>query len=248
MSGHSKWSTIKRKKAANDSKRGKVFTKIIKEITVAAKIGGGDQDSNPRLRQAVLWAKSENMPTNNIERAIKKGTGELEGVTYEQATYEGYGPGGVAIFIEVLTDNKKRTVADVRHAITKYGGNLGESGCVSWMFAPKGLFHISKTMDEDDLMMTVLEANGDDLIDEGEIFEATCPMEEFENVKKSLEEAGAEIKHSELAMIPSNAVKVEVDFVKSLFALLDDLEDNDDVQKVYSNFDVDESVLAEMDR
>ena len=248
MSGHSKWSTIKRKKAAVDSKRGKIFTKIIKEITVAAKMGGGDQNANPRLRQAILWAKSENMPVNNIERAIKKGTGELEGVVYEQTTYEGYGPGGVAIFIEVLTDNKKRTVADVRHIITKYGGNLGESGCVSWMFSPKGLFHISKTMDEDDLMMIVLEANGDDLSDVGEIFEATCSMEKFENVRKSLEEAGTEIQHSELTMIPSNTVDVAGDSVKSLFSLLDALEDNDDVQKVYSNFNVDESVLSEMDK
>jgi YebC/PmpR family DNA-binding regulatory protein len=239
MSGHSKWSTIKRKKGAADAKRGKVFTKIIKEISVAARMGGGDINSNPRLRTAVLAAKAENMPRDNIDRAIKKGTGELEGVNYEEITYEGYGPGGVAILVEVLTDNKNRTVADVRHIFSKQNGSLGESGCVSWMFEKKGLTSLGKTgVDEDRLIEVALDAGALDVKDTGKEFDVTTPPGNFEQVKKKLEEAGFKPTYAEVTMVPQTTVRLTGKDAEQMIKLVEALEDSDDVQKVYANFDI----------
>ncbi|MGE5840742.1 MAG: YebC/PmpR family DNA-binding transcriptional regulator, partial [Deltaproteobacteria bacterium] len=209
MSGHSKWSTIKRKKGAADAKRGKLFTKIIKEIMVAARMGGGDINANPRLRSAVLAAKAENMPKDNIDRAIKKGTGELEGVNYEELTYEGYGPGGVAMMVEVLTDNKNRTVADVRHVFSKYNGSLGENGCVSWMFEKKGLIIVERSgVDEDRLMEVALEAGALDVRDSGKEFEVTTDPASFEGVKKALEDAGFKSNYAEVTMVAQSNIRL----------------------------------------
>ncbi len=239
MSGHSKWSTIKRKKGAADAKRGKLFTKIIKEIMVAARMGGGDINSNPRLRTAVMDAKAENMPKDNIERAIKKGTGELEGVNYEQLTYEGYGPGGVAIMLEVLTDNKNRTVADVRHTLSKYNGSLGEGGCVSWMFGKKGLITVDKTgVDEDRLMEVALDAGALDVQDAGKEFEVTTDPSHFEEVKKAIEEAGFKSSYAEVTMVPQSTVRLTGKEAEQMLKIMEGLEDSDDVQKVYANFDI----------
>ncbi len=239
MSGHSKWSTIKRKKGAADAKRGKLFTKIIKEIMVAARIGGGDMNSNPRLRTAILDAKAENMPKDNIERAIKKGTGELEGVNYEQLTYEGYGPGGVAIMLEVLTDNKNRTVADVRHILSKYNGSLGEGGCVSWMFGKKGLITIDKSgVDEDRLIEAALDAGALDVQDAGKEFEVTTDPSHFEEVKKAIEEAGFKYSYAEVTMVPQSTVRLTGKEAEQMLKIMEGLEDSDDVQKVYANFDI----------
>ncbi len=239
MSGHSKWSTIKRKKGAADAKRGKVFTKIIKEIMVAARIGGGDINSNPRLRTAVLAAKAENMPRDNIDRAIKKGTGELEGVNYEELTYEGYGPGGVAMMLEVLTDNKNRTVADVRHIFSKQNGNLGEGGCVSWMFEKKGLLTISKAgVDEDRLIEVALDAGALDVKDAGKDFDVTTTPASYEAVKKKLEDAGFKITYAEVTMVPQTTVRLTGKDAEQMLRLMEALEDSDDVQKVYANFDI----------
>lgn len=245
MSGHSKWSTIKRKKGANDAKRGKIFTKLIKEITVAAKMGGGDPDANPRLRTAVLSAKSENMPKDNIERAIKKGTGGLEGVNYEEILYEGYGPGGVAVLVETMTDNKNRTVADVRHYFSKSGGNLGESGCVGWMFDKKGVVVVDKeTISEEELMDLALEAGAEDVVEEDTTFQVITAPEDFNEVMGNLEKA--ELKHVEasVSMVPKNTVDVaEEKTARSLMKLLDSLEDHDDVQKVHANFDIPDELM-----
>jgi YebC/PmpR family DNA-binding regulatory protein len=239
MSGHSKWSTIKRKKGAADAKRGKLFTKIIKEIMVAARFGGGDINANPRLRTAVLAAKAENMPKDNIERAIKKGTGELEGVNYEELIYEGYGPGGVAMMMEVVTDNKNRTVADVRHIFSKHNGSLGENGCVSWMFEKKGLIVIEKIgVDEDRLIEVALDVGALDVKDTGKEFEVTTDASNFEEVKKAVEEAGFKYTYSDLTMVPKNTVRLTGKEAEQMLKLMEGLEDSDDVQKVYGNFDI----------
>jgi len=239
MSGHSKWSTIKRKKGAADSKRGKVFTKIIKEIMVSARFGGGDVNANPRLRTAVNLAKAENMPKDNIERAIKKGTGELEGVTFEQITYEGYGPGGVAMLVEVLTDNKNRTVADVRHSFSKHNGSLGETGCVSWMFEKKGLIVVDKNnVDEDHLIEVALDAGALDVKATGKEFDVTTDPSQFEEVKKAIEEGGFKYTYAEVTMVPQTTVRLTGKEAEQMVKLMDSIEDSDDVQKVYANFDI----------
>ncbi len=248
MSGHSKWSTIKHKKAAQDAKRGKIFTKLIKEITVAARLGGGDPAANPRLRAAIDAAKAANMPKNNIERAIKKGTGELEGVAYEEVTYEGYGPGGVAVLVEAITDNRQRTVAEVRHIFSKRGGNLGEPGSVAWIFEKKGLIVVEKNkVDEDTLMDAALEAEAEDIKDEGNEWEIETSPEELPKVKKALEDAGIEILSAKVTMVPSNIVKVEEEKkAQQLIALMNALEENDDVQNVYANFDIPDNILEKV--
>lgn len=245
MSGHSKWASIKHKKGAADAKRGKVFTKLIKEITVAARLGGGDPDGNPRLRTSILIAKSKNMPVDNITRAIKKGTGELEGVQYEEHTYEGYGPGGAAIFLEAMTDNKNRTVSEIRAALGKAGGNLGENGCVGWMFEQKGLLTV-KTEDksEDDLMELAIDAGADDLKTVDEHYEITTSIENFEAVRKALEDAGVPMELAEITRIPQNTVSIDEKKGKALLKLMDILEDHDDIQKAYSNFDISDDVMA----
>jgi YebC/PmpR family DNA-binding regulatory protein len=239
MSGHSKWSTIKRKKGAADAKRGKLFTKVIKEIMVAARTGGGDINANPRLRTAVLDAKAENMPKDNIERAIKKGTGELEGTHYEDLIYEGYGPGGVAMILEVLTDNKNRTVADVRHVFSKHNGSLGEGGCVSWMFEKKGLILIDKNgTDEDRLIEVALDAGALDVKETGKEFEVTTNPANFEGVKKAIEEAGFKFNYAEVTMVPQSTILLTGKDAEQMLKLMEGLEDSDDVQKVYANFDI----------
>lgn len=247
MSGHSKWSTIKRKKGAIDAARGKVFTKIIKEITVAARSGGGDIDGNPRLRLAVSSAKANNMPADNITRAIKKGTGELEGVNYEEITYEAYGPGGVALIIESLTDNRNRTVADLRHLISKNGGNLAESGAVSWNFERKGVIIVQKgSFTEDDLMNIILDAGADDFKDEDEYFEVMTTLESFEPVRRAVEASGLngiKIENASLQYVPKQTTKVEGKDAETTIKLISAVEDNDDVQNVYSNADIDEKVM-----
>jgi YebC/PmpR family DNA-binding regulatory protein len=245
MSGHSKWHTIKHKKGALDAKRGKVFTKLIKEITVAARTGGsGDVDSNSRLRKAVSDAKAQNMPNDNIDRAIKRGTGELEGSHYDEITYEGYGVGGVAVMVETMTDNRNRTVAELRHLFSKNGGNLGEAGSVAWIFDKKGLFVISKSAKaEDELLEIVLEAGADDLKDGGEVFEVLTSPENFEAVNEALKQAGVETQVAEVTMIPQNSIRLEGADAKSMLKLYDAIDDHDDVQKVYANFDIDESEM-----
>ncbi|MBW2107112.1 MAG: YebC/PmpR family DNA-binding transcriptional regulator [Deltaproteobacteria bacterium] len=244
MSGHSKWSTIKRKKGATDAKRGKLFTKLIKEITVAARFGGGDPDANPRLRTAIASARAENMPKDNIERAIKKGTGELEGTAYEEVVYEGYGPGGAAVLVESLTDNKNRTVADVRHIFSRAGGNLGEAGCVAWMFQKKGFFVIEKdAVDEELLMEVALEAGAEDIRDEESTFEIITAPEDFEQVKQALEQKAVPCVVAEITMLPQTTVKLEGKEAEQMLRLMENLEDSDDVQKVYSNFDIADNTL-----
>ncbi len=246
MSGHNKWSTIKHKKGAADAKRGQVFTKIIKEITVAAKLGGGDPDGNPRLRAAIDKAKSENMPKDNIERAIKKGTGELEGVTYEEISYEGYGPGGVAVLVEVMTDNRNRSVSDIRSIFTKCNGNMGETGCVSWMFDKKGLIVFPKAVDFDSLFEAALEAGADDVTDEGEQFEVLTDPTTFMDVRDALTKAGFTSDSAEVTMIPQTMVKLEGKQAESMLKLMERLEDNDDVQNVYANFDISAEEMERM--
>jgi YebC/PmpR family DNA-binding regulatory protein len=239
MSGHSKWATIKHKKGAADAKRGKIFTRLIKEITIAAKGGGGDPDGNPRLRTAILAAKAENMPADNIKRAIQRGTGELEGVNYEEITYEGYGPGGVAVIVDVLTDNKNRAVSEIRHAFSKNGGNLGESNSVSWMFTKKGVIVVAKdAVSEDKLTEIVLDAGAEDLSDEGENWEVLCEPKEFENVTNALKAAKITPEHAEVTMISSTYTKLEGSTANQMMRLLETLEDLDDAQNVYSNFDM----------
>jgi YebC/PmpR family DNA-binding regulatory protein len=238
MSGHNKWSTIKHKKGAADAKRGKVFTKIIKEITVAAKLGGGDPDGNPRLRTAIDKAKGENMPKDNVERAIKKGVGGMEGVNYEETTYEGYGPGGTAVLVEVMTDNRNRTVSDVRSIFSKCNGNMGESGCVAWLFDKKGLLVYPKSIDFDKLFEAAIEAGADDVVDEDEQYEVLTDPTAFHEVKTALEAAGFKPENSEITMIPQTMVKLEGKNAENMLKLMDRLEDNDDVQNVYANFDI----------
>ncbi len=247
MSGHSKWATIKHKKGALDAKRGKIFTRLIKEITMAAKSGGGDPEGNPRLRTAIAAAKAENMPADNIKRAIQRGTGELPGATYEEITFEGYGPGGVALIAEVTTDNRNRTVSEIRHAFGKNGGNLGEAGSVSWMFSKKGQVVVPKTAaKEDDLMNIVLENGGDDLNDDGDNWEIITAPAAFETVLEAVKKANIEVVHSEIGMVPQNYIKLEGASANQMIRLLEALEDHDDVQHVYSNFDVDQKQLEEV--
>jgi len=239
MSGHSKWSTIKHKKGAADARRGKIFSKLIKEITVAARMGGGDINGNPRLRQAVAAARAENMPKENIERAIKKGTGELPGVAYEEATFEGYGPGGVAVLVEILSDNRKRTVADIRHIFSKHAGNLGEAGCVSWMFDKKGLIAFEKDrVDEEKLMDLALEAGAQDVRETEKEYEVITDPTEFEGVKKRLEEANLKPAYAEVSMVPQSTVRLAAKEAQQMLRLMESLEDSDDVQHVYANFDI----------
>lgn len=245
MSGHSKWSTIKRKKGAADAKRGKIFTKLIKEITVAARMGGGDSDGNPRLRSAIAAAKTDNMPKDNIERAIKKGTGELEGAVYEEVTYEGYGPGGIAVLVDCMTDNRNRTVADIRHYFSKSGGNLGESGCVSWMFDKKGSLLVDKaTISEEELMDVALEAGAEDMIEEENEFQVLTAPEDFDAVREALETAGVSFIEAAVLMIPKNTVDVvDEKTAKQVLRLLEKLEDHDDVQSVSANFDIPDELM-----
>ncbi len=244
MSGHSKWHSIKHKKAAADAKRGKAFTKLIKEISVAARIGGGDVDANPRLRTAVQAAKAVNMPADNIKRAIKKGTGELPGQNYEAVSYEGYGPGGAAVYLEALTDNRNRTVAEIRHLFSKHGGNLGENGSVAWMFERKGYVAVSKeTASEERVLEVALEAGGEDMQSSDEAFEIYTPFEQFETVKHALESAGIEIESSELTMIPTNSVPLEGKTAERMLTLMEVLEEHDDIQNAFANFDIDEAAM-----
>ena len=238
MSGHSKWSTIKRKKAAIDSKRGKIFTTLIKEITIAARESGGDAGTNPRLRQAVSSARDANMPQDNIKRAIMKGTGELPGVTYEECAYEGFGPGGVAIFMEVLTDNKNRTVAEIRHLITKYGGNLGENGSVSWMFDKKGQIIISKVdQNEDNLFEDSINAGAEDFDEDEDNFIVNTGPLEMMNVRKILEDNGYKIDLAKVEMLPKNLHKIDKDKSEKAIMLLESIEDHEDIKSVYTNLD-----------
>ena len=249
MSGHSKWSTIKHKKGAVDAKRGRLFTKLIKEITIAARLGGGDPDGNPRLRSAVTAGKSANMPKENIERAIKKGTGELEGVEYVELTYEGYGPGGVAIFVECMTDNKNRTVGEVRHGFSKCNGNLGQDGSVAWMFERKGQIIVDATekpVDEDELMMEALEAGADDIEGEDELWFITTEMAELYTVRDALEKAEYDIQEAQLVRIPTTTVACDQKITTQVIRLVELLEDNDDVQNVFHNAEFDETALAEL--
>ena len=247
MSGHSKWSTIKHKKGAADAKRGKIFTRLIKEITVAARLGGGNPDHNPRLRSAIAEAKSNNMPASNIERAIKKGTGELEGVSYEEVTYEGYGPGGVAIMAETITDNKNRTAGEIRKIFSKGNGNMGEQNCVGWMFDSKGLIVINKeAISEEKLMEVALEAGAEDIEDEEDTFQVVTDPGSFQGVKDALEQAGVPMISAKLDKIPQNTVRVEGKDAAQVLKLAEALEEHDDVQNVYANFDIDpDSIPAE---
>lgn len=247
MSGHSKWAGIKHKKAKVDAQRGKVFTRLIREITVAARQGGGDQGGNPRLRTAVLAAKAANMPADNIDRAIKKGTGELPGVNYEEITYEGYGPGGVAVLAEVLTDNRNRTASEIRTLFSKHGGNLGEVGCVSWMFEKKGYITVeAKKIDEETLMTAALDAGAEDmkLDEDGEYFEIFTAPKDFEMVKEALSKAGIEMTVAQLDMIPQSHIKLEGKAAQQMLKLMEVLEDQDDTQNVYANFDIPAEVMA----
>lgn len=246
MSGHNKWSTIKHKKGAADAKRGKIFTKLIKELTVAAKMGGSDPDGNPRLRTAIDKAKSENMPKDNIERAIKKGAGEMDGVNYEETTYEGYGPGGVAILVEVMTDNRNRTVSDVRSIFSKCNGNMGEAGCVSWLFDKKGLIVYPKDTDFDALFEAALEAGAEDVADEEGQIEVITDPSAFMEVRDALDKGGFKHDSAEVTMIPQTMVKLEGKQAESMLKLMERLEDNDDVQNVYANFDISEEEIEKM--
>jgi YebC/PmpR family DNA-binding regulatory protein len=245
VSGHSKWSTIKRKKGALDAKRGKIFTRLIKEITVVARMGGGDPEGNPRLRSAIATAKSENMPKDNIERAIKKGTGELEGAVYEEISYEGYGPAGVAVLVDCMTDNKNRTVADIRHAFSKSGGNLGESGCVSWMFDKKGSILVDKeVMGEEELMDKALEAGAEDVVEEDNVYQVVTTPDDFEGVREALEADGVKFIEASVSMIPQNVVDItEEKSARQILRLLESLEEHDDVQNVFSNFDISDELM-----
>ncbi len=248
MSGHSKWATIKRKKGKLDAERGKIFTRLIKELTVAARTGGGDPDGNPRLRTAIAAAKAANMPADNIKRAIQKGTGELPGVTYESITYEGYGPAGVAIYMEVLTDNKNRAVAEIRHLLAKYGGNLGSSGCVAWMFENRGVVTVDLDAADEDTLMDVATENGaEDIKTDSGSYEILSQPSDVESIRSALEAKKIPMVSAEITMIPSTTVKLTTESeANSMMKLYDALEDNDDVQKVYANFDIDEAILEKL--
>jgi YebC/PmpR family DNA-binding regulatory protein len=245
MSGHNKWASIKHKKGANDAKRGKIFTKLIKEITVAARMGGGDPNGNPRLRAAVLAARAENMPKDNIERGIKKGTGELEGVSYEESLYEGYGPGGAAVLVESLSDNKNRSVAEIRHIFSKNGGSLGTNGCVAWMFKKKGYIAIERSaVDEEKLMEKALEAGAEDVREDETTFEVITAPEDFEAVKAAIDGLQVPYISSEVTMLPQNTTSLAGKEADQMVKLMDMLEDCDDVQKVYTNADIPDELVS----
>ena len=245
MSGHSKWSSIKHKKGITDARRGKIFTKLIKEITVAARMGGGDINSNPRLRTAVQAAKNENMPKDNIERAVKKGTGELEGVFYEESIYEGYGPGGAAVYIESVTDNKNRAVADIRHILNKAGGNLGSNGCVAWMFEKKGYIVVEdQSVDEDALMEVAIDAGAEDVREDNGNYEIITAPKEFEAVKTAVDNASIQYIVAEITMLPQSTVNLQGKEAEQMLNLMETLEDCEDVQKVYTNADIPEELVG----
>jgi len=247
MSGHSKWATIRRKKGKADEQRGKLFTKLIKELTVAAREGGGDPEGNPRLRAAIQAAKGNNMPQANIDKAIKRGTGELPGVSYESVSYEGYGPGGVAMLIETLTDNKNRTVAEIRHIMTRHGGNIGEVGCVGWMFDKRGMISVDKEKaDEEKVFEVAVETGALDVKLEGDSFEILTEFEDFDKVKKALAQNQIPLDQAETTMIPQTNVKLEGKEAEQMLRLVDDLEGHDDVQKVYANFDIAVEIMEKM--
>lgn len=244
MSGHSKWASIKHKKGAADAKRGKIFSRLNKEITVAARIGGGDPSGNPRLRAAIQAAKAENMPKDNIERAIKKGTGELEGASYEECSYEAYGPGGVAIMLDCLTDNRNRTVAEVKHIFERHGGNLGEPGCVSWIFEKKGLIVFERdSVEEERLLDLALEAGAEDIKEEDTQFEILTDPSDFESVKKAFDDQGLGYTLAEVSMIPQNTIRLEGRDAERMLNLMETLEENDDISHVYANFDIPDEVM-----
>ena len=247
MSGHSKWATIKHKKGAADAKRGKLFTKLIKEIAVAARIGGGDPDSNARLRTAIADAKAVNMPADNIKRAIQRGTGELPGVQYEEIVYEGYGPSGVALIMEIATDNRNRTLAELRHILSKHGGNLGETGCVTWIFSKRGYLVVEKAKaSEDALLELVTDAGADDMREDGDNWEIFCPVESFQHVVDALNKAGITPSVAELSMVPQTQVKVSGKPADQVLRLMDELDDHEDVQHVYANFDIEDAELQSL--
>lgn len=247
MSGHSKWATIKRKKGANDAKRGKVFSKVIKEISIAARAGGGDPDGNPRLRTVIEKAKAANMPHDNIDRAIKRGTGELEGVVIEETTYEGYGPGGAAVFLDVVTDNRNRTVAEVRHIFAKHGGNLGESNCVGWMFERHGVITFDKAVvTEEQLMDVALEAGATDIRDAGDVFEVLTDAAALHTVADACRKAGLTPTDAEVRRIPKNTVELTGSAAERMIKLMNALEDHEDVQQVTANFDIDDSLMEQL--
>lgn len=247
MSGHSKWANIKHRKAAVDAKRGKVFTKLIRELTVAAKHGGGEAESNPRLRTAILAAKNQNMPNDTIDRAIKRGTGEIGGEDFQELSYEGYGPGGSAVLVKALTDNKNRTVSDIRRIFTRHGGSLGENGCVAWMFHMKGRIAFEKgKVDEDRVFEIALDAGADDVVTEESELVVITPPEAFESVKSVIEGSGLKFDNAEVTMIPQNSVKIEGKEAEHMIRLMEALEDSDDVQNVYSNFDVSEELMMSL--
>jgi YebC/PmpR family DNA-binding regulatory protein len=247
MSGHSKWATIKHKKGAADAKRGKLFTKLIKEIAVAARIGGGDPDSNARLRTAVADAKAVNMPADNIKRAIQRGTGELPGVQYEEIVYEGYGPSGVALIMEIATDNRNRTLAELRHILSKHGGNLGETGCVTWIFSKRGYIVVEKAKaSEDALLELVTDAGADDMREDGDNWEVFCPVESFQPVVDALNKAGITPSVAELSMVPQTQVKVSGKPADQVLRLMDELDEHEDVQHVYANFDIEDAELQSL--
>lgn len=243
MSGHSKWHSIKHKKAREDAKRGKAFTKVTREIITAARIGGGDPEKNPRLRSAMSAARAVNMPMDNIQRAIKRGTGDLDGVSYEEGTFEGYGPGGVAIMLKILTDNRNRTVSDVRYIFDKYNGNLGESGCVAWMFERKGIFNVDKkSISEEEIFEVAIDSGADDVVSDeaSSIYEIYCEPSSFDEVKRTLEEKGVGVDYSDVTMLPQSTVKLSGKQAEQMLKLMSALEDNDDIQDVYANFDISE--------
>ena len=249
MSGHSKWATIRHKKGAADAKRGKVFTKLIKELMVAARMGGGNPEGNPRLRAALLAAKAENMPKDNIDRAIKKGTGELEGVNYEEFAYEGYGPAGVAVLVDIMTDNRNRAASEVRHIFSRNSGNLGEAGCVAWMFNKKGsIVFDKKAMPEEELIELALEAGAEDVKDQEDQFEVITSPEDFANVKAAFDEKGLNSELAEITMSPQTTVRIEdTKTAQQLLRLMDALEDADDVQHVYANFDIPDQIIESLE-
>ncbi|RKO67613.1 YebC/PmpR family DNA-binding transcriptional regulator [Desulfofundulus salinus] len=241
MSGHSKWSTIKRKKAKVDAQRGKLFTRLSREIIVAARLGGGDPDANPRLKAAIQRAKEANIPNENIQRAIQKGTGELGAANYEELIYEGYGPGGVAVMLEIMTDNRNRTAGEIRHLFSRHGGNLGEAGCVSWMFSKKGVIVVEKDgLDEDELMLNALEAGAEDVKTEEDEFEIITAPEDFEQVRRALVEKSVPIVEAQVTMVPQSTVKLTGKEAEQMMRLMDALEDHDDVQEVYANFELED--------
>ncbi len=245
MAGHSKWANIKHKKMREDARKGRIFTKVAREIIVAARLGGGDPDKNPRLRRAIQLAKSVNMPKENIERAIKRGIGELPGVTYEEVVYEGYGPGGVAIMVEAITDNRNRTVSEIRSIFSKHGGSLGETGCVSWLFERKGVIRIAEeAISEDELMEVAIEAGAEDVKIEDGLYQVITSFEDYDAVKRAIEEKGIPVESAEITYIPQNTVKVEGEKAEKLLKLLEALESHDDVQHTYANFDIPDEVLA----